>query len=69
MKKTAHEPKQPETRNQPPEPEQHPFREMLAVLSWEDLIRLRTRLQKKGKKRLIALLTSEIERKKRNGEE
>ena len=47
----------------------HPFKEMLSVMSVEDLIRFKVRLQKKGKKGVIALLNQEIERKTDNGEE
>ena len=67
MKKTT--PLIPEKEIPEEQTEHHPFHEMLGVMSTEDLIRFRCRLQKKGKKNLIALLTQEIDRKHHNGED
>jgi hypothetical protein len=53
----------------PEQEEQHPFREILSVLSTEDLLRLKHRLQKKKKKHVIELLDEEIQRKKINSED
>jgi hypothetical protein len=40
---------------------QNPFAEMLGVMDTELLIRFRRRLEKIGRKRMVALLTEEIE--------
>jgi hypothetical protein len=40
---------------------QNPFAEMLAVMDIEQLIRFRQRLQKVGRKRMVEILTDEIQ--------
>jgi hypothetical protein len=40
---------------------QNPFAEMLAVMDVEQLIRFRKRLEKVGRKRMVEILTDEIE--------
>jgi hypothetical protein len=40
-----------------------PFREIMAVMEFEELIRVRHRLQKKGLEGMVRLLTLEIERR------
>jgi hypothetical protein len=39
----------------------NPFAELLRVMDTEDLIRLRHRLQKTGRKRMVEILSDEIE--------
>jgi hypothetical protein len=40
---------------------QNPFAEILAVMDIEQLIRFRKRLEKVGRKRMVAILTDEIQ--------
>jgi hypothetical protein len=40
---------------------QNPFAELLQVMDIEQLIRFRQRLQKVGRKRMVAILTDEIQ--------
>jgi hypothetical protein len=60
---------QEETKHKIPEGEdgQEPFAEILAVMDTENLIRLRHRLGKIGRKRMVKILSEEIaEREKRD---
>jgi hypothetical protein len=59
MQKQAQKPKT----EKPPQAEEaiNPFAEMLRVMDVEHLIRFRRRLEKVGRKRMVEILTDEIE--------
>ena len=48
---------------------QEPFAEMLAVMDTEHLIRLRYRLNKIGRKKMVKILTEEIEEREKKEQE